>query len=92
MFNLKECYIVSYVRIPIATLVCQDASSRLKAHGPWGEAGFFAMFVLTPNKGSAKLRLRKAAQKYTEAVTVAAEKCAGDTKGQTCYICTEAVH
>ena len=73
-------------------LVCQDASSRLKAHGPWGEAGFFAMFVLTPNKGSAKLRLRKAAQKYTEAVAVAAEKCAGDTKGQTCYICTEALH
>ena len=32
-----------------------------------------------------------AAQKYTEAVAVAAEKCAGDTKGQTCYICTEAV-
>ena len=50
------------------------------------------MFVLTPNKGSAKLRLRKAAQKYTEAVAVAAEKCADDTKGQTCYICTEALH
>ena len=33
-----------------------------------------------------------AAQKYTEAVAVAVEKCADDTKGQTCYICTEAVH
>jgi hypothetical protein len=33
-----------------------------------------------------------AAKKYTEAVTVAAEACAEDTKGQTCYICTEAVH
>ena len=33
-----------------------------------------------------------AAPKYTEAVAVAAEKCAGDTKGQTCYICTEALH
>ena len=30
--------------------------------------------------------------KYTEAVGVAAEACAEDTKGQTCYICTEAVH
>jgi len=30
--------------------------------------------------------------KYSEAVTVAAEACAEDTKGQTCYICTEAVH
>ena len=30
--------------------------------------------------------------KYAEAVAVAVEKCAEDTKGQTCYICTEAVH
>ena len=30
--------------------------------------------------------------KYTEAVSVAATACADDTKGQTCYICTEAVH
>ena len=33
-----------------------------------------------------------AAQKHEEAVAVAVEKCAGDTKGQTCYICTEALH
>ena len=26
------------------------------------------------------------------AVAVAAEKCAEDTKGQTCYICTQALH
>ena len=31
-------------------------------------------------------------KKYKEAVAVAVEKCADDTKGQTCYICTEAVH
>ena len=31
-------------------------------------------------------------EKYAEAVAVAAEACAEDTKGQTCYICTEAVH
>ena len=30
--------------------------------------------------------------KYAEAVAVAAEKCAEDTKGQTCYICTQALH
>ena len=30
--------------------------------------------------------------KYTEAVGVAAEACAEDTKGQTCYICTQALH
>jgi hypothetical protein len=31
-------------------------------------------------------------EKYTEAIAVAAKACAEDTKGQTCYICTEAVH
>jgi hypothetical protein len=31
-------------------------------------------------------------EKYAEAVTVAAEACAEDTKGQTCYICTQALH
>ena len=30
--------------------------------------------------------------KYSEAVTVAAEACADDTKGQTCFICTQALH
>ena len=30
--------------------------------------------------------------KYSEAVAVAAEKCADDTKGQACYICTQALH
>ena len=31
-------------------------------------------------------------KKYAEAVSVAAEACAEDTKGQTCYICTQALH
>jgi tetratricopeptide (TPR) repeat protein len=31
-------------------------------------------------------------EKYTEAVAVAAEACTEDTKGQTCYICTQALH
>jgi len=34
----------------------------------------------------------RAAQKSNEAVAVAVEECADDTKGQTCYICTEALH
>ena len=33
-----------------------------------------------------------AEKKYKEAVAVAVEKCADDTKGQTCYICTQALH
>ncbi len=31
-------------------------------------------------------------KKYAEAVGAAAEACAEDTKGQTCYICTQALH
>ena len=31
-------------------------------------------------------------KKCAEAVAVAVEECADDTKGQTCYICTEALH
>ena len=31
-------------------------------------------------------------KKYAEAVAAAAEKCADDTKGQTCFICTQALH
>ena len=30
--------------------------------------------------------------RYTAAVAIAAEACAEDTKGQTCYICTQALH
>ena len=33
-----------------------------------------------------------AEKKYKEAVAEALEKCAADTKGQTCYICTQALH
>ena len=44
-----------------------------------------------------KIKSRRAEQyhantKYTEAVAVAAEACAEDTKGQTCFICTQALH
>jgi len=31
-------------------------------------------------------------KKYKEAVAVAVAACVDDTKGQTCYICTEAIH
>ena len=31
-------------------------------------------------------------KKYKEAVAVAVEACAEDVKGQTCYICTQALH
>ena len=76
-------------------LVCQDAScfagplvdSAFEREGcPFTEMA--APAAAPPWLNDADL----AAQKYTEAVVVAVEKCADDTKGQTCYICTEALH
>jgi len=45
-----------------------------------------------PAVTSPLLRPDRADQKYKEAVAAAVEKCADDTKGQTCYICTQVLH
>ena len=45
-----------------------------------------------PIKKAGGAEVYNANEKYTEAVAVAAEACAEDTKGQTCYICTQALH
>ena len=47
--------------------------------------------ALQENKKSGGAEQYNANKKYTEAVAVAAEACADDTKGQTCYICTQAL-
>ena len=44
------------------------------------------------NKKAGGAEQYNANKKYAEAVAVAVEKCAEDTKGQTCYICTQALH
>jgi len=56
----------------------------------WKEGGHDQLCKLIKKTGGAEQY--NANQKYTEAVTVAVEKCAEDTKGQTCYICTQALH
>jgi len=56
----------------------------------WKEGGHDKLCKLIKKAGGAEQY--HANTKYTEAVTVAAEACAEDTKGQTCYICTQAVH
>ena len=56
----------------------------------WKEGGHDRLCKTIKKAGGAEQY--NANQKYTEAVSVAVEKCAEDTKGQTCYICTEAVH
>ncbi len=56
----------------------------------WTEGGHDTLCKKIKKTGGAEQF--HANQKYAEAVAVAAEACAEDTKGQTCYICTQALH
>jgi len=56
----------------------------------WEEGGHDNLCKKIKKAGGAEQY--NANQKYAEAVSVAAEACAEDTKGQTCYICTQALH
>ena len=56
----------------------------------WEEGGHDKLCKKIKKAGGAEQY--NANKKYAEAVAVAAEKCAEDTKGQTCYICTQALH
>jgi len=56
----------------------------------WKEGGHDKL--CKPIKKAGGAEQYNANKRYTEAVAVAVKKCADDTKGQTCYICTEAVH
>jgi tetratricopeptide (TPR) repeat protein len=56
----------------------------------WKEGGHDQLCKKIKNAGGAEQY--NANKKYAEAVAVAATACADDTKGQTCYICTQALH
>jgi tetratricopeptide (TPR) repeat protein len=56
----------------------------------WKEGGHDKLCKLIKKAGGAEQY--NANEKYAEAVAVAVEACAEDTKGQTCYICTQALH
>jgi len=56
----------------------------------WKEGGHDKL--CKPIKKAGGAEQYNANKKYTEAVAVAAKACAEDTKGQTCYICTQALH
>ena len=56
----------------------------------WKEGGHDKLCKKIKKAGGAEQY--NANKKYSEAVAVAAEACAEDTKGQTCYICTQALH
>ena len=56
----------------------------------WKEGGHDTLCKKIKKAGGAEQY--NANMKYAEAVSGAVEKCAEDTKGQTCYICTQALH
>ena len=56
----------------------------------WEEGGHDKLCKRIKKAGGAEQY--NANRKFTEAVAVAAEACADDTRGQTCYICLQAVH
>jgi tetratricopeptide (TPR) repeat protein len=56
----------------------------------WKEGGHDKLCKSIKKAGGAEQY--NANKKYAAAVTVAAEACAEDTNGQTCYICTQALH
>ncbi len=56
----------------------------------WKEGGHDTLCKKIKKAGGAEQY--NANKKYTEAVAVAATACADDTKGQTCYVCTQALH
>ena len=56
----------------------------------WKEGGHDQLCKKIKKAGGAEQY--NANQKYTAAVAVAAEACAEAPKGQTCYICTQALH
>ncbi|CAH0379646.1 unnamed protein product [Pelagomonas calceolata] len=56
----------------------------------WKEGGHDTLCKKIKKAGGAEQY--NANKKYAEAVSVATEACAEDTKGQTCYICTQALH
>ena len=56
----------------------------------WKEGGHDKL--CKPIKKAGGAEQYNANKRYAEAVAVAAEACAEDTKGQTCYICTQALH
>ena len=56
----------------------------------WKEGGHDQLCKTIKKAGGAEQY--NANKKLAEAVAVAVEACADDTKGQTCYICTQALH
>ena len=91
---LTQCPICAAELPPLSAKQCSRCKTRYcgadcqKQH--WEQGGHDKLCRKIRKGGGAEQY--NANTKYTEAVAVAAEACAEDTKGQTCYICTQALH
>jgi len=91
---LTQCPICAAELPPLSAKQCSRCKTRYcgpacqKKH--WEEGGHDKLCRKIRKSGGAELY--NASTQYAAAVAVAAEKCADDTKGQTCYICTQALH
>ncbi len=91
---LTQCPVCAAELPPLSAKQCSRCKTRYcgpacqKQH--W-EAGGHDKLCRKIRKGGGAEQYH-ADTKYTEIVAVAVEACAEDTKGQTCYICTQALH
>ena len=91
---LTRCPVCAAELPPLSAKQCSRCKTRYcgpacqKQH--WEAGGHDKLCKLIKRGGGAEQY--HADTKYTKVVAVAAEACADDTKGQTCYICTQAVH
>ena len=91
---LTQCPVCAAELPPLSAKQCSRCKTRYcgadcqKQH--WEEGGHDKLCKLIKRGGGAEQY--HADTRYTAAVFVAAAVCAEDTKGQTCYICTQALH
>ena len=91
---LTQCPVCAAELPPLSAKQCSRCKTRYcgpacqKQH--WEAGGHDKLCKLIRKGGGAEQY--HADTMYTEAVAVATMACAEDTKGQTCYICTQALH
>ena len=91
---LTQCPVCAAQLPPLSAKQCSRCKTRYCGRTcqeyHWKEGGHDKLCKKIRKGGGAEQY--HANKKYTEAVAIAAKACAEDTKGQTCYICTQALH
>ena len=91
---LTQCPVCAAQLPPLSAKQCSRCKTRYCGRTcqeyHWKEGGHDKLCKKIRKNGGAEQY--HANKKYTEAVAIAAKACAEDTKGQTCYICTQALH